>query len=95
MSITKTDIDKLAQLARLEFDEAEHEDFVQKLGAIVDFVDQLQAADTAGVTPMAHPLDLVQPLRADVADPRIDRSALQSTTQDVADGLYVVPKVIE
>ncbi|MEL7023214.1 MAG: Asp-tRNA(Asn)/Glu-tRNA(Gln) amidotransferase subunit GatC [Pseudomonadota bacterium] len=95
MSITKTDIDKLAQLARLEFDATEHDDFVQKLGAIVDFVDQLQAAYTNGVTPMAHPLDLVQPLRADVADAAIDRSALQSTSEDVADGLYVVPKVIE
>ena len=44
---------------------------------------------------MAHPLDLVQRLRPDAADPDIDREALQSTTDAVADGLYLVPKVIE
>ncbi|MEM6819567.1 MAG: Asp-tRNA(Asn)/Glu-tRNA(Gln) amidotransferase subunit GatC [Pseudomonadota bacterium] len=95
MSIDQSDIDKLAHLSRLEFAESEHADFVSKLGSIVEFVDQLQAAETEGVLPMAHPLDLVQRLRPDAADPNIDREALQSTTDAVADGLYLVPKVIE
>lgn len=95
MAITRADIDKLARLSRLEFDDSEYSEFEAKLSSIVAFVDQLQAADTEGVAPMAHPMDLTQTLRVDRANPEIDRDALQSTTESVADGLYLVPKVIE
>ncbi|MEN7342639.1 MAG: Asp-tRNA(Asn)/Glu-tRNA(Gln) amidotransferase subunit GatC [Pseudomonadota bacterium] len=95
MSVSSDDIDKLATLARLRFEKDEHADFTDKLGSIVAFVDQLQSVDTDDVAPMAHPLDQSQRLRADTADPNIEREQLQSTTSSVEDGLYLVPKVIE
>ena len=95
MAITSDDIDKLAVLARLRFDRDEYADFTAKLGSIVEFVDQLQAAATDDVAPMAHPLDQMQRLRADVADADIDRERLQATATETDNGLYLVPRVIE
>ena len=68
---------------------------VKKLSRIVDFVDQLQAAGTDDVLPMAHPLDLSQRLRPDVVTGEIDRDAYQENAAAVRDGFYLVPKVIE
>ncbi|MFK8051546.1 MAG: Asp-tRNA(Asn)/Glu-tRNA(Gln) amidotransferase subunit GatC [Woeseiaceae bacterium] len=95
MSVSSDDIDKLAVLSRLKFDREEHADFTAKLGSIVAFVDQLQSVNTDDVLPMAHPMDQSQRLRADVADAEIDREALQATTSETDDGLYLVPRVIE
>ncbi|MEM7612652.1 MAG: Asp-tRNA(Asn)/Glu-tRNA(Gln) amidotransferase subunit GatC [Pseudomonadota bacterium] len=95
MSITSDDINKLAVLSRLQFEQDELGDITEKLGNIVDFVDQLQAAATEDVMPMAHPHDQVQPLRDDIADPDIDRDALQASASETAEGLYLVPRVIE
>ena len=95
MSLTRQQVEHIANLARLEFDEAEIPDFVQKLGSIVDFVDQLQQADTDSVEPMAHPLDQVQRLRPDEVSENIARDLYQENASAVSDGMYLVPKVIE
>jgi aspartyl-tRNA(Asn)/glutamyl-tRNA(Gln) amidotransferase subunit C len=95
VSLTRQQVEHIANLARLEFDEAEIPDFVAKLGSIVDFVDQLQQADTDSVEPMAHPLDQVQRLRPDEVTEAVDRDAYQNNAPAVADGMYLVPKVIE
>ena len=65
MSLTKEQVEHIASLARLRLEESEFGDVVDKLSRIVDFVDQLQAAPTEDVLPMAHPLDMSQRLRAD------------------------------
>lgn len=95
MSLTRQQVEHIANLARLEFDEAEIPDFVEKLGSIVDFVDQLQQADTDSVEPMAHPLDQVQRLRPDEVTETVHRDEYQENATAVADGMYLVPKVIE
>jgi aspartyl-tRNA(Asn)/glutamyl-tRNA(Gln) amidotransferase subunit C len=95
VSLTRQQVEHIANLARLEFDEAEIPDFVEKLGSIVDFVDQLQQADTDSVEPMAHPLHQVQRLRPDEVTETVDRDAYQKNAPAVADGMYLVPKVIE
>ena len=95
VSLTRQQVEHIATLARLEFDESEFPDFVAKLGSIVDFVDQLQQADTESVEPMAHPLHQVQRLRADEVTEVIRRDEYQKNAAAVADGLYLVPKVIE
>ena len=95
MSIDSDDIEKLAVLSRLAFGPDELGDITDKLGAIVDFVDQLQAAETGDVAPMAHPLDQVQRLRPDVADADIDRERLQACSEAADGGYYLVPRVIE
>ena len=68
---------------------------VEKLGRIVEFVDQLQSADTSAVTPMAHPMDMSQRLRADAVTEADRRDLYQQNSAAVEDGLYTVPRVLE
>ena len=60
-----------------------------------DMIDAMQAVDTAGVEPLAHPLEATQRLRADVVSETNQREAYQAIAPAVENGLYLVPKVIE
>ena len=89
------DIQRLCRLARLEISAKEVADVSAKLSSIVAMVDQLQAIETAGVAPMAHPLDRPQRLRPDTVT-EVDRHELyQRNAPLVERDLYLVPKVIE
>lgn len=95
MSLDNDQVQHIALLARLELAGDEFAETVQKLSRIVAFVDQLGQADTDGVTPMAHPLNAAQRLRADAVTETDDREHVQANAAAVRDGLYLVPKVIE
>jgi aspartyl-tRNA(Asn)/glutamyl-tRNA(Gln) amidotransferase subunit C len=95
MSLDKDQVQHIAMLARLRVADDESADTVEKLSRIVDFVDRLSQADTDGVVPMAHPLDAVQRLRPDAVTEANQRAHLQKNAPSVADGFYLVPKVIE
>lgn len=88
-------MDHIAHLARLALTEAEAGDCVTKLSRILDMVDQLQRVDTAGVEPMAHPLPMVQRLRADEVTEPDHRDEYQRNAPRAEQGLYLVPRVIE
>ena len=95
MTIERTDIEKLADLSRIEITEENIAETTRSLGEVLNLVDQLQAADTPGVEPMAHPLDAVQRLRADTVSEPDNRENLQAIAPAVEDGLFLVPKVID
>jgi aspartyl-tRNA(Asn)/glutamyl-tRNA(Gln) amidotransferase subunit C len=95
VSLTKDQVQHIATLARLKLDDAEFDDVVDKLSRIVDFVDQLQAAPTDDVLPMAHPLNMSQRFRADEITEADERDELQKNAPSVVNGYYLVPKVIE
>lgn len=95
MSLTPDDIKKIAHLARLALPEAQIDDYAQRLSGILDMVAKLQDAPTAGVAPMAHPLDATQRLRPDTVTETNQRETYQQIAPDTEDGLYLVPKVIE
>lgn len=95
MSLTRQDVAHIAHLARIEIGEDEIAGVGDKLGRIVDFVDQLRAVDTAGIVPMAHPLDMAQRLRADEVTETDRRTLYQQNATAVMGGLYTVPRVIE
>lgn len=95
VSLTRDQVLKIAMLARLQFSDAEIDDVVDKLSRIVDFVDQLQAAATDDVLPMAHPLNMSQRLRADEVTEVNERDDIQKNAPKVEDGYYLVPKVLE
>ena len=82
-------------LARLRLADDEFAETVDKLSRIVDFVDQLKAAPTGDVVPMAHPLNRTQRLRPDAVTETDERDRIQRNAPSTADGLYLVPKVIE
>lgn len=95
MSLQRSDIDKIAHLARLQVSEQEAAEYVESLSSILDLVEQMSAIDTSGVTPMAHPLDACQRLRADEVTETNQRDHFQSISPQVENGLFLVPKVIE
>jgi len=96
VTLTRRDVENIALLARLEITEAELPVYVGSLSAILAFVEQLAAAPTADVEPMAHPLEgQVQPLREDSVTESDRREAYQANAPAVEAGLYLVPKVIE
>jgi aspartyl-tRNA(Asn)/glutamyl-tRNA(Gln) amidotransferase subunit C len=95
VSLDKKQVQHIALLARLKLDQKEYTDSVEKLSRIVDFVDQLSQADTEGVVPMAHPLDMAIRLRPDIVSETNERDRYQENAADVSAGYYLVPKVIE
>ena len=95
MSLDKDQVQHIATLARLKLADEEFGDVVEKLSRIVDFFDQLAAADTDEVVPMAHPLHETQRLRPDAVTEGDNRDEYQQNAPSVSDGLYLVPKVIE
>ncbi|MGN0920809.1 MAG: Asp-tRNA(Asn)/Glu-tRNA(Gln) amidotransferase subunit GatC [Cellvibrio sp.] len=95
MAIDRADIAKLAKLARIEISDADADAAAASISDVLALVDQLQAIDTDGVLPMAHPLDAVQRLRADEVTEVNQREAFQAIAPATQDGLYLVPKVIE
>ena len=96
MSLTRAQVEGIAHLARLEITEAQMPVYVESLSRIIDLVEQLSAANTSGVEPMAHPLaDQVQRLRPDEVTETDQHEKFQRNTASVAAGLYLVPKVIE
>jgi aspartyl-tRNA(Asn)/glutamyl-tRNA(Gln) amidotransferase subunit C len=95
MSIERHEIEKLATLARIAIDDSTINEVTERLGSVLELVDQLQAADTSGVDPMSHPLQATQRLRQDEVSELNQREALQTTAPDTEDGLFLVPKVIE
>lgn len=95
MSLDRTDVEKIANLARLAIDDREAESYARELSTILDLVEQMSTADTAGISPMAHPLHMDQRLRSDEVTESDQREKFQSIAPLTEDGLYLVPKVIE
>ena len=95
MSFTTDQLRTVAQLARLELSESDVELYSRNLTDILDMVERLSAADTEGVTPMAHPLDMNQRLRPDAVSEADQRDTFQALAPATEDGHYSVPRVIE
>lgn len=104
MSLNSSDVKRIAHLARIEVTDSEAEAVLQKLSGILNLIEQMQAVDTTGITPMSHSQDVTQRLRQDKVTETNQRDSFQaiapqlgngSTEPAVADGLYLVPQVIE
>jgi aspartyl-tRNA(Asn)/glutamyl-tRNA(Gln) amidotransferase subunit C len=95
MSLNITDVKRIAHLARIEVSDLEAESYLAKLSSILGLIEQMQAVDTTGITPMSHSQDLTQRLREDVVTETDQRELFQSVAPAVENGLYLVPKVIE
>lgn len=95
MSLQKDDVEKIAHLARLAISEEDVPEYARNLSNILEMVEQMSTVDTEGVTPMAHPLDAVQRLRADEVTEENQREHFQENAPLVENGLFLVPQVIE
>ena len=99
MPLTSTDIDRIANLARLELSPPESERMLTQINGFFDLVEKMRAVDTSGLQPLAHPVacwqDVVLRLREDAVSESDDRAANQRNAPSVERGLFLVPKVIE
>jgi aspartyl-tRNA(Asn)/glutamyl-tRNA(Gln) amidotransferase subunit C len=95
VALSKQDIDYIAHLARLEVADADLPDYQDKLGKIIEFIDELGEAETDAIVPMAHPLAMSQRLRPDEVTESNQRDRYQQNTDTTINGLYVVPRVVE
>ena len=99
MSLTLNDIGRIAKLARLELSGPQSERMLGQLNGFFDIVEQMNAVDTTGVEPLAHPTAVIGEvalrLRPDVVSEPNNREANQQSAPAVERGLFLVPKVIE
>ena len=93
------DVQRIAHLSRLELSQAEAEAVLPQLQAVFSLVEEMQAVDTSGLEPLAHPIlflrDIAQPLRVDQVtevDQRVENMKSAPAQQD---GYFLVPRVIE
>jgi len=95
MSLSDDQIRRIARLARIAIGAEEAAEVRDRLNRVLGLIDQLQAVDTAGIEPMSHALEVVQPLRPDGVTESDQRARFQSGAPAVEGGLYLVPKVLE
>ena len=102
MSLTTLDIQRIANLARLALQPDEEARMLDKINDFFGIVEQISAVDTAGVVPMAHPVDAMHNspemalrLRTDTVSEPNQLEANQKSAPAVENGLFLVPKVIE
>jgi aspartyl-tRNA(Asn)/glutamyl-tRNA(Gln) amidotransferase subunit C len=99
MSLSSSDIARIASLARLQLAPDESERMLSQINGFFDLVERMRAVDTTGVEPLAHPVaaleDVTLRLRDDVVSEPNNREANQKSAPAVEAGLFLVPKVIE
>jgi aspartyl-tRNA(Asn)/glutamyl-tRNA(Gln) amidotransferase subunit C len=99
MSLTSSDIARIANLARLELQDSESERMLTQLNGFFGIVEAMRAVDTSGIEPLAHPVatikDIALRLRDDAVSEANQREANQASAPAVERGLFLVPKVIE
>lgn len=99
MALTKDDIARIANLARLELSGTESERMLSQMNNFFGIVEKMQAVDTSGVMPLSHPVAAMQEislrLRDDVISEPNNREANQRSAPAVEKGYFLVPKVIE
>jgi aspartyl-tRNA(Asn)/glutamyl-tRNA(Gln) amidotransferase subunit C len=89
------DIVHVGHLARLELSAREQELLREQLGAVLGYVEKLKELEVSGVEPMAHAVRLVNVTRPDLVRPSISQSEAVRNAPAQADGLFLVPKIIE
>ena len=95
VSISKSDVERVARLARIGIEPHEAERYSIDLSNILTLVEQMNKIDTEGIQPMAHPQDIKLRLRDDEVKEVNKRDQFQAIAPAVNQGLYLVPKVID
>jgi aspartyl-tRNA(Asn)/glutamyl-tRNA(Gln) amidotransferase subunit C len=95
MSLSKQDVKKAANLARIEVTDQEAEDALGPLEKVFALIEEMQQLETENVEPMAHAQDISTRLRDDIVTEKDQRETLQASAPAVEKGLFLVPKVID
>jgi aspartyl-tRNA(Asn)/glutamyl-tRNA(Gln) amidotransferase subunit C len=99
MSLSSSDIARIASLARLDLAPDESERMLTQINGFFELVERMRAVDTAGIAPLAHPVAAIEDVTLRLADDVVtepnNREANQKSAPAVEAGLFLVPKVIE
>ncbi|AEJ00755.1 Aspartyl/glutamyl-tRNA(Asn/Gln) amidotransferase subunit C [Nitrosomonas sp. Is79A3] len=95
MTLSVSDVKRIADLAYIEIDEDEAKETLIQLSGIFNLIETMQAVDTSTVEPMSHAQSVTQRLREDEVTETDQRELYQSIAPQVEAGLYLVPQVIE
>ena len=94
MSVTRKDVEYIAELARLKFDDKELESFTHELNEILNYVEKLNELETENVEPLSHPVEGVNAFREDNIKPSTDRNEALKNAPQKDEEFFKVPKVI-
>jgi aspartyl-tRNA(Asn)/glutamyl-tRNA(Gln) amidotransferase subunit C len=94
MKITKDQVLYVADLARLNLNEAAIDTFAGQIGDILDYVEKLNEVNTDGVKPTSHAISLTNAFREDEPRAHLDREQVLSNAPEKEDGNFVVPKIV-
>jgi len=94
MKITKNDVEYVAELARLDLDDAAVEKFAGQIGEILAYVDLLNQVDTTDVVATSHAISLTNAFREDEEKGHIDRERALANAPQAEAGAFIVPKII-
>jgi aspartyl-tRNA(Asn)/glutamyl-tRNA(Gln) amidotransferase subunit C len=89
------DVRYVAQLARLDLSDSEISRFQNQLGQVLSHVEQLKKVDVSAVEPTAHANTVENVFRADESRPWFTPETALKNAPREANGLFIVPKVIE
>jgi len=89
------DVKYVAHLARLSLSPAEEERIGAQLGQVLGYIEKLKEVDVTGVEPTAHPFPLVNVTRPDEVRPSISHQEALRNAPAQANGLFIVPKIVE
>ena len=99
MSLTSSDISRIANLARLGLKPDESARLLTEMNGFFEIVEQMRAVDTQGIEPLAHPVSIMSDIALRLREDRVsepnNREANQRSAPAVDRGLYLVPRVIE
>jgi aspartyl-tRNA(Asn)/glutamyl-tRNA(Gln) amidotransferase subunit C len=94
VKITKKEIMYVADLARLDLDEASIQTFAEQIGTILTYIDKLKSVDTRGVKPTSHAIALTNAFRDDDEKDHLDNEIALANAPEKEEGSFVVPKVV-
>lgn len=95
MKIDRKEVEHVAQLARLKFDDEQIEVFLKQMNSILDYFDKLQELDTGDIEPTSHAVVLNNVFRDDKVEEFPDKELLIKNAPSQEKGCFKVPKVIE
>lgn len=94
MSVSKDDVKKIAELARLEFSDSEIDNYTVEMNDILGYVEKLNELDTKNVEPLSHPIENNNVFREDIKKQSTERERALKNAPDNTSEHFKVPKVI-
>jgi aspartyl-tRNA(Asn)/glutamyl-tRNA(Gln) amidotransferase subunit C len=95
VKLTTTEVQHIAELAKLALTDEELALYRDQLSAILDYAAAIQAVDTSAIPPTATVLPLRSVMRADVVEPSLPREDVLANAPDSADGSFRVRAVLD